>query len=222
MKKNVMMRVASVMLVLVLMTSSVISGTFAKYVTSGTGTDSARVAKWGVTVTAEGTTFAETYETHDASASVGANSVFASADVVAPGTSKEMAHVKLAGTPEVAVRVTYSADLALSTNWTAGGAYYCPIKVTVCGTTLNGMDYTSTADFEAAVEGLIASWSKEYPAGTTDLSTKTADDLVVTWEWPFSTGADNDVKDTELGNQAVVGNPATIALTVTATVTQID
>lgn len=221
MKKNVMMRVASVLLIAVLVSTCVISGTYAKYVTAGTGTDSARVAKWGVTVSGTGTTFAEVYETHDG-AFAETNSVFASADVVAPGTSKEMAHFTLAGTPEVAVKVNYTADLALSTNWAAGGAYYCPLKITVCGTTLDGSTYASTAEFEEAVEGLIASWSKQYPAGTTDLATKTADDLVVSWEWPFSTSTENDVKDTELGNQAVVGNPATITLTVTCTVTQID
>ncbi len=47
MKKNVMMRVASALLVAVLLTTCAISGTFAKYTTSATGSDSARVAKWG-------------------------------------------------------------------------------------------------------------------------------------------------------------------------------
>jgi len=50
MKKNVMMRVASALLVAVLMTTCAISGTFAKYTTSKTDSDSARVAKWGVSV----------------------------------------------------------------------------------------------------------------------------------------------------------------------------
>ena len=47
MKKNRMMRLASILLVLVLMTSSVVGGTFAKYTTSVEGYDTARVAKWG-------------------------------------------------------------------------------------------------------------------------------------------------------------------------------
>ena len=61
MKKNVMMRVASVLLVAVLLTTCAISGTFAKYTTGDAGHDTARVAKWGVTITANGTTFAEAY-----------------------------------------------------------------------------------------------------------------------------------------------------------------
>ena len=65
MKKNVMMRVASIMLVLVLMTSSVISGTFAKYVTDGQATDKARVAKFGVSVTGKSDMFDTTYNADD-------------------------------------------------------------------------------------------------------------------------------------------------------------
>ena len=53
MKKNIMMRLSALLLVAVLLTTCVISGTFAKYVTTGTATDSARVAKWGVTVEAK-------------------------------------------------------------------------------------------------------------------------------------------------------------------------
>ena len=51
MKKNFMMRAASVLLVAVMLTTCAISGTFAKYVTSDSGSDFARVAKFGVTVT---------------------------------------------------------------------------------------------------------------------------------------------------------------------------
>ena len=47
MKKNRMMRLAAFLLVCVLLTTSVISGTYAKYVSTTTDSDSARVAKWG-------------------------------------------------------------------------------------------------------------------------------------------------------------------------------
>ena len=46
MKKNRMMRLASILLVCVLLTTSVISGTFAKYTSTVAATDTARVAKW--------------------------------------------------------------------------------------------------------------------------------------------------------------------------------
>ncbi len=50
MKKNKMMRIASVLLVAVLLSTCAISGTFAKYVTTFEGTDTAKVATWAVTV----------------------------------------------------------------------------------------------------------------------------------------------------------------------------
>ena len=48
MKKNKMMRIASVLLVAVLLSTCAISGTYAKYITTATGSDTARVAKWDV------------------------------------------------------------------------------------------------------------------------------------------------------------------------------
>lgn len=62
MRKNKMMRAASALLVAVLLTTSTISGTFAKYVTTNTATDTARVAKWGVELQVAGNLFGEAYE----------------------------------------------------------------------------------------------------------------------------------------------------------------
>ena len=53
MKKNRIMRLASILLVCVLLTTSVISGTFAKYTTSQDASDSARVAHWGFNAAAD-------------------------------------------------------------------------------------------------------------------------------------------------------------------------
>ena len=63
MKKNTMMRVAGSLLIAVLLTTSIISGTFAKYVTTGEVADKARVAKFGVVVTGEGSLFGKNYFT---------------------------------------------------------------------------------------------------------------------------------------------------------------
>lgn len=63
-KNNRTMRAAVLLLALVLITSCFVGGTFAKYVTDGLAMDHARVAKWGVTVTAHATgdVFAEKYD----------------------------------------------------------------------------------------------------------------------------------------------------------------
>ena len=124
MKKNTMMRIASILLVVTLLSTCVISGTFAKYVTKAEGKDAARVAKWGVLVSVEGdSAFKTEYETDDTNGYEGEYSVVANADydlidaaldpttsgaerVVAPGTKGEGLKGSVVGTPEVATRYT--------------------------------------------------------------------------------------------------------------------
>lgn len=219
MKKNKMMRTASVLLVLTLLTVCVISGTFAKYVSEGNGTDTARVAKWGVEVTGNGTTFAKTYAKDDNKFSLDTNSVVSTANVVAPGTKGAMATMTLNGTPEVAVRVNYTGSFALDDNWSVDGVFYCPLVIKVKsaeGTTeiKQTADINTAAKFNDAVNAAITAYSKDYKAGT-NLSTVGPDALTVTWEWPFD---GNDTKDTKLGDAAA----AQVTLAVKTTVTQID
>lgn len=220
MKKNKMMRLASVLLVAVILTTCAISGTFAKYVTETPASDSARVAKFGVTVTGTANTFKETYPKDDTSVTLTGNSVVSTEDVVAPGTSGSMAAFTLTGTPEVAVNVKFTGTLELGDKWVdSSDAYYCPIEITVGDQTYKGKDYTSADLFEAAVNGKIATYSNNYEAGT-NLNGIGGDAPVISWKWAFE-GNDN-VKDTYLGDEAAEGRAAEISLSVTATVTQID
>lgn len=220
MKKTKLMRAALLLLVLTLITSCFVGGTFAKYVTKGDSTDIARVAKWGVTVEATGKTFAHEYIKDDQNAAPGmSKSVVSSTNdmVVAPGTSGSMATVKLSGTPEVAVNVSYAAKLTL-TGWAIGDAntYYCPLVITVNGTDYKGTDYENAEEFADAVKTAISGYSKNYVANTT-LAAKEADDsLAVSWKWEFN---GDDVKDTALGDLTTA---PTVTLAITTTVTQID
>ena len=119
MKKNKMMRLASFLLVCVLLTTSVISGTFAKYITSDSASDTARVAKWGVEITADKDIFLSQYETHDEEEdgfgydetfSVKTASTEEDAEddhLVAPGTNGAFTF-SITGAPEVAVNVAVS------------------------------------------------------------------------------------------------------------------
>jgi len=237
MKKNVMMRAASTLLVAVLLTTCAISGTFAKYTTSASSIDTARVAKWGVVVTATGTTFAKSYATNDsATVTTITNSVVSSEtdkNVLAPGTSGTLAKATITGTPEVAVKVSYSATVDFGDNWKdKDDVYYCPIFVTINGTKLSGLDYTNIDGFETAIKNTIEAYSKTYDPNT-DLASESVknDSLSVSWKWDFfgATGTDNrkqeDEKDTALGDAAAdddTTNDPTISLTITTTVTQID
>ena len=80
-KRNKAMRLASALLVLTLLTVCAISGTFAKYTGSITGSDKARVAYWGFTPSSLTLDlFSESYDNVDSSVD-GEN-------VVAPGTNQ--------------------------------------------------------------------------------------------------------------------------------------
>ena len=238
-KKNWTLRAAVLMLALVLITSCFVGGTFAKYVTSKSGTDSARVAKFGVTVTANGDVFAKEYDTNDQTV-VGtiAKSVFSTDKVVAPGTTSngDFVAATITGTPEVAVRVSYKLDTATLQleNWKDGDdQFYCPLVFKVKNnnnndgkTVISGMEFQTAEAMKAALVNAVAAYTKDYAPGT-DLSGKNTETLTISWEWPFETGADtdkpaNNVKDTFLGDEAAAGRAATVSLTLATTVTQID
>ena len=235
-KKNWTMRAAVLMLALVLITSCFVGGTFAKYVTSNSGNDSARVAKFGVTVTANGDVFAKEYATDDQTVfGTIAKSVISTDKVVAPGTKSNGAFVAatVTGTPEVAVRVSYKLDTATLQleNWKdADDEFYCPLVFRVKNnngnTVISGMEFQTAEAMKAALVNAVAAYTKDYAPGT-DLSGKAAETLTISWEWPFETGADgdkpaNNVKDTFLGDEAAAGRAATVSLTLATTVTQID
>ena len=234
-KKNVLMRSAGLLLVLVLVTSCFVGSTFAKYTVGGRGDDTARVAKFGVTITANGSTFATEYKT-DTDNIVGtiANSVVSSGKdkLVAPGTSGNMTSMTISGTPEVAVNVQYAATLTLSDNWKLedGKTFYCPLQIKVNTGNGNevycGLDYASADLFAQAVQNAINGASAKYPANT-DLSGAVTPTVSWTWAYegdnsPDHKVAQTDKNDTYLGDQAAKGNAASIQLTVQTTVTQID
>lgn len=136
MKKNRMMRLASVLLVLTLLSTSVISGTFAKYVTSDTVSDTARVAKFGVVVTGSGSLFGKTY-INEAGGNTPSNTTGAltvastSDDVVAPGTESAANGLALSvtGEPEVSTELKATAGNN-SDIYLAYGSYGVMVNVT--------------------------------------------------------------------------------------------
>lgn len=230
------MRVAGLLLALVLVTSCFVGGTFAKYVTGNYGEDNARVAKFGVTVQGTSDMFDPTYKTDDTSVTTIANSVAAlngTDNLVAPGTKKEdCLTASVTGTPEVAVDVKYVAAMNLTGKWQSDdeGTFYCPLIIKVNGVEIKGINYTSKDQFVEAVQNEISKHSAQY-APNTNLTDETNDKLAISWEWPFEQGANNtekaqnDVKDTYLGNlaaNAAENDMPEIHLGLALTVTQID
>ena len=237
MKKNRMMRLASGLLVAVLLSTWAISGTFAKYVTTESGSDFARVAKWGVEIEAESfALFTTDYETKDSSFtgkySVSSADATERDDVLAPGTSGTFANIAITGTPEVAVNVAVVPTVAISDNWYIGTEFYCPIVITIGDTAFCGLKYADETAFANAIAGAIAGYSNKYGPNK-DLSTIDAN-FDISWAWAFEdadhqalacdcvAGAQTDVKDTALGDLAADGNELKIEIGVAITVTQID
>ncbi len=212
-----------VLLALVLMTSTVLASTVARYVTTAYGEDDARVAKWGVTATMTGGAFATKYvdntTSYDMDVSVKSNNTD---KLVAPGTTGTFGGIHVTGKPEVAVKVRTYATMSLA-NWVVNGSYYCPLKITINGVTYYGMDYSSSAAFCTAVEEAIESADGIYPPNT-NLAEVTGLNGDYTWVWDFkgTDGKQTDEKDYIIGENSANGTDALISLSVTTNITQSD
>ncbi len=242
-----MLRIASVLLVAVLLTTCIISGAFAKYITTANGADQAQVAKFGVNITVADDfgAFATQYDKEDnqyagtlavqSNTSVGDNTD----NRVAPGTKGQMSF-SITGTPEVAVRLSVVANatpihLAAGTYNLAAGAYangatevvttadYEPIKFYFGTTAIDeNTEYTMTlAELETALETL---------SGDKDPNTTLDVTYYIGWNWEFEgnfeatidgVAAQNaaDFLDTYLAQEATLQKEV---LDFTITVTQID
>lgn len=242
-KSSKLMRASGILLVLTLITSCFVGGTFAKYVSTGDGSDTARVAKWGVEVEVTGDAFKTTYTNDDVDSKI-TNVVNSNEKVVAPGTYGTFSGVRITGTPEVAVKVTTVADFELGENWTdKNGNYYCPIVINVNGTQFCGLDYDDANAFESAIEGAINGYISDSYAAGTDLSKETELNSSIQWRWAYDKNTlddtpgdtfafseevksiltdQDDAKDSDLGNKAADGEKLNITLGLETTVTQID
>lgn len=226
-KNNWTMRAAVLMFALVLITSSFVGGTFAKYVTSGAGGASARVAKFGVTIAADShSMFKKTYATDDTTNhgtitnSVDADTTETEKNLVAPGTAEaDMMHFSLKGTPEVAVNV--KVEVSGTDVFLKQGTYK-----DITTATNDADDFILKKDYypvvftlkkgtEVKAKGTIAdlnnyfnTLSKDYDPNTN--LTDTFGDYTISWEWVYhkdddpatSTPSLTDKADTLLGNLA--------------------
>lgn len=245
-KKHWTLRAAGLLFALVLITSCFVGGTFAKYVTSKSASDIARVARFGVKITAEDhTAFKTTYTTDATGLSIDTNTVISGdgEKVVAPGTGEDnAATLSITGKPEVAVHVELTMsgmdvfleagehpDLTATSptaKFTLNDRYY-PVVFTL---KKGGTELASGTI--SKINTYLADLSKNYDAGT-DLSKKFGT-YTLSWKWDFedSNIDHKDQADTLLGVLAadhsafgyVLGTDyqTGISFTLAATVTQID
>ena len=250
MKKNRMMRLASILLVCVLLSTSVISGTFAKYVTSTKKEDSARVARWGVTFDSVSDLFATQYNYTDVKNGVAATySVESSGsdNVVAPGTAGTGYKFSTIGTPEVSYVVTFDVDDATAETIYLDAYYPVEFKLFIGGTQISTRT-NSSEHLVAAIEACSYMYdvdeNKYYLSGNggvdwVEYTGSGIPALELTWSWEFDRNeAGYDIQDTTLGYlasgctieeaKALTGHlhqgdyNLDIVFTITATATQVN
>ncbi|MBQ4559616.1 MAG: hypothetical protein IJA54_04740 [Tyzzerella sp.] len=211
MKKNKTMRLASGLLVAVLLTTCAISGTFAKYVSDATNSDTARVAKWSIEVEGEEIgvagdpvvafdlfeTVKDTAGADEADVKVGTGDEH----IIAPGTSGSFA-IDIANKSEVNAKYTIALEETNTGN--------IPLQYSVDGTTWK----------DSIAELVMTDLTNQDIAMGTGTATET-----VHWRWVFegtTPGAhagQTDETDTALGNATTA---ATVTIKATITVTQVD
>ncbi len=115
--------VISILLCSILITSTAISGTFAKFTVNDSSSDSARVSKWGIELSsstgltyeyADGDVIYLTSKTDETD--VGDN-------IIAPGTRGVLAEITIKGTPETAYNIDFSGTLTLGKGFKKSAGY---------------------------------------------------------------------------------------------------
>ena len=221
MRKNTTLRFSALLLVLALVTSCFVGGTFAKYTTSANDTVSARVANWGFESTNAIVLDDLFSATYDSTTNPTVKSADASTLLVAPGTADsatfQFAYDETAqNAPEVAYSFTVD---------TTGSS--CSIQDGVLIWSLDGQKCGTDGTFNellAALEALSgeADGSKDYAPGELPAAFGTTDnEHTISWVWDFDDNSNgtNDARDTSLGNEDTL-RTVTVALKITAT--QID
>ncbi len=167
--KNSMLRIASVLLVAVMLTTCMISGVFAGY----------SVSSAEVNVTAEVSVFGIT-----ATATAGADEDL----ILIPGGSGTLATVVIDQVQGKTLAVPATLDYTGSISMTGFSDDYCPIVFTVFGEEIKmGGDITTVDGLVAAVNDKIAAETASFDPANFQKYEKTID-----WSWTAGDG-DNDV-----------------------------
>ena len=202
MEKNKTMKMISITLLVVMIALVLVSGTYAKYTSTASGSDSARVAKWtfkvgDADITSKTFTF-DLFKTINEADGTSDEDDVTGSKVIAPGT---------------------------------GGSFSIVLKNESEVSAKYGIKYTVTNENEIPVQFSTdgKTWSKSLTdVAASDTDTKLAANngtktITVQWKWAYedtneSTKADSEEKDLELGKAGT----ATISVSAEVTATQVD
>ena len=196
-RSSMMVRLVAVLAVTMMFTMCFVGGTFAKYTSSGTGTDTATVAKWSFKVgetdiATNGTFTFDLFKTIKDTNGTDNESDMSPVDgsIIAPGTQGSF---DLVLTNASQVTAQYAID------YTVTNTGNIPVQFSVDG----GTTWTNDlADVAASDSTKLAANS-----GTTTIK--------VQWKWAFD---GNDTTDTNLGKDGT----ATLEVSAKVTATQVD
>lgn len=201
MKKMSFMRMAALMLLLCLASTCAISGTFAKYTSTATGSDNARVAKWGWDTTTLAVDMFDTEYATDVESGDATN-------VIAPGTTATKT-ITIRPDDDFKPEVAYSVSIAVDSTG-SDSDLLAKLKWKINGEA----EWLTFAELQTKVAA--ESIARIEPGATVDDADK---DISITWEWPFYVDDATDEIDTDYGNE----DPArTVVLNFTLTVTQVN
>lgn len=194
------------LVVLTVISMGSVAGTYAKYTSNETDTDTARVAKWDVKFGNDATFAFNLFDTildSDGSAEGDVKDGKPTENIIAPGTKGEFS-IDITNDSEV------NADLFASFKETNASSIPLQYRLTYNGTAGNWED--SIADLELPTNTYL-------PFGTGNTGT-----IKIEWQWVYEKGDDqtaidaNDVTDTTLGKDGT----ATVSIEATLRATQRD
>ena len=185
------------LLLLAVVATGAFVGTLARYAASGTVTDEAVVAKFGLNIPNTISLFSETYPNVE-SDTEGKN-------VIAPGTSGEY-NFEVTGTSEVAYKVTATVTVTYSEEWDG----YEPLEFSI-----NGLNWTNLADFKTNLSNALESETMD--PGAAYASTQT-----IYWQWPFHVSNEYDLKDSTVGLAAATETAPSVTVVIEAVAAQIE
>ena len=243
MKKHNMMRVASALAVVTLLSTSVISGTLAKYTSEATSqAESARVAKWAINAGSKNGTLQAISDagsnsfTFDLFKTVkdtagGGNETDISANngtIIAPGT---WGYVDLVIENDSEVSAKYSIKLKKTSTDTVPLQYAmkkldesAAVEDTLPTITSDPKDPTKVGWTSTAADVKIAEDDNSilnYKSSDTATGNKVT--YRVYWKWDYGTNTTaSENSDTSLGVTAATGTAATPTVKATVTATQVD
>lgn len=207
MRKNRMMRLASILLVCVLLTTSVISGTFAKYTSEATATSTATVANWsfdvaGTDITNEATFTVDLFTTISDDESIGTDDENVEDGKIAPGTGGSF-NLAIENTSEVAAKYTITLEGVDDEG--------VPLQFSKDQTTWYDIDDATNPELFSVTSDTLA------------VGSAAVNSAPIYWRWVFTVEAADgtttarDTADTALGN-----DPVAPVVTVKVVAEQVD